>query len=149
MADSSGITREWRAVLRSDPCAYCGAPATEIDHIENRYGGGPDHWTNATGACRSCNASKREQKLLGFLLRDRRLMLSRWPRPAITGDFEHTLSRIGEDRRRAEQLRLTAKATLVKAIPAAKNAGIPIAEIARLSHMTRQAVYDVLAVHGK
>lgn len=52
------------AVAR-DPCAYCGDPATELDHIV----AGLDEVDNLTAACRSCNARKRNMSLLGWMLR--------------------------------------------------------------------------------
>jgi hypothetical protein len=57
----------WRAVLLADPCAYCGAPASDVDHIDPRDGenDGPD---NLTACCRSCNARKNRRPLLGWLL---------------------------------------------------------------------------------
>lgn len=56
-------------ILRTDPCAYCGAPASDIDHIDAISRGGPHSWENLTAACRSCNVSKYNEPLLGFLLR--------------------------------------------------------------------------------
>jgi hypothetical protein len=54
-------------VLRHDPCAYCGGPAGHIDHIEPRAFGGANHWGKYTAACQSCNASKGDKSLVGFL----------------------------------------------------------------------------------
>jgi 5-methylcytosine-specific restriction endonuclease McrA len=56
-------------VLALDRCAYCSAPVDCIDHVEPKAGGGPDHWSNFTGACRFCNGSKGASPLLQFLLR--------------------------------------------------------------------------------
>lgn len=56
-------------VLRGDPCSYCGAPVTEIDHIRPVSDGGSSGWDNLTGACRSCNGSKSRFDLLTFLSR--------------------------------------------------------------------------------
>lgn len=39
-------------------CAYCGAPATTLDHIRPRARGGSDDPANLIPACRSCNSSK-------------------------------------------------------------------------------------------
>ena len=39
-------------------CVYCGAPATEVDHVRPRSRGGTDDDSNLTGACRPCNMSK-------------------------------------------------------------------------------------------
>lgn len=55
-------------VLRRDPCAYCGGPGTEIDHITPVSSGGENEWWNFTAACGRCNRSKNARPLLTFLL---------------------------------------------------------------------------------
>lgn len=59
----------YRAVLRRDPCAFCGhrRKRMTIDHIEPVARGGRNGWMNLTGACYACNASKRTISLLDFL----------------------------------------------------------------------------------
>jgi 5-methylcytosine-specific restriction endonuclease McrA len=57
------------AILRRDPCAYCGGPAGEIDHIIAIDQGGPNTWDNLTAACKNCNSQKRTIPLLPFLSR--------------------------------------------------------------------------------
>jgi 5-methylcytosine-specific restriction endonuclease McrA len=61
--------RAYAAILFRDPCSYCGAPSTSIDHIVPIAAGGGNGWPNLTGACGPCNSSKRHQPLLRFLLR--------------------------------------------------------------------------------
>lgn len=61
--------RAYWTILQGDPCAYCGDPMQEVDHIVARWVGGHDVWENLTAACKSCNASKRTTALLPFLLR--------------------------------------------------------------------------------
>ena len=68
------LTQQYIAILRHDPCAYCGAPASanprgesHIDHIHPVYRGGADRGVNMTAACRRCNSSKSTKTLLGFL----------------------------------------------------------------------------------
>lgn len=56
-------------IVRRDPCSYCGEPSETVDHIVALGVGGSNDWTNLTGACTSCNSSKRAQGLLWFLLR--------------------------------------------------------------------------------
>ena len=63
--------REWAAIVLSDPCSYCGAPADELDHITPVAVGGDGGWSNLTGACRVCNARKNDADLLSFLARSR------------------------------------------------------------------------------
>lgn len=65
----------YAAILRVDPCAYCGQPAGTIDHIEPirrpeqlPKGHSLNRWENLTAACQSCNASKRTRSLLHFLV---------------------------------------------------------------------------------
>lgn len=42
-------------------CAYCGAPAEQIDHIIPRSRGGTDALENLAPACAACNLSKRDR----------------------------------------------------------------------------------------
>lgn len=66
------ITQEdadYMAILRNDPCSYCGGPAGAVDHIEPLRHGGVGGWDNTTAACTSCNSSKGTTTLLSFLLR--------------------------------------------------------------------------------
>lgn len=68
------LGRVWRDLVRNDPCAYCPAPATRpsedrhADHIVGLELGGRNEWENLTGACGSCNKSKRNQPLLLWML---------------------------------------------------------------------------------
>lgn len=57
----------WQRILRADPCAICGAPASgTIDHIEPKSHGGRYRyrWTNLAGMCERCNGSKSDRPLL-------------------------------------------------------------------------------------
>jgi hypothetical protein len=65
-ADASVYADE---ALRYDPCAYCGAPAETIDHIDPLSGGVNNNWENLTAACGACNYSKHASRLLLFLHR--------------------------------------------------------------------------------
>lgn len=47
-------------------CSYCGAKATEIDHIVPKSKGGTDSTYNLTPACRSCNEKKSNFSLKDF-----------------------------------------------------------------------------------
>ena len=64
----SGETREYVAIIRGDPCAYCGAPMEHVDHIVPFADGGVTDWTNLTPACAGCNHRKSKTPLLFFLL---------------------------------------------------------------------------------
>ncbi len=60
---------DYSAILRRDPCVYCGAVGNlDVDHIVPLSAGGDGDWHNLTGACRNCNRSKRAQPLLEHLL---------------------------------------------------------------------------------
>lgn len=71
-------TVEFTKVLRADPCAYCGGPGGTVDHIQPVRAPWParahrnlddlNRWPNLTGACKSCNQSKRTRDLLGYLM---------------------------------------------------------------------------------
>ena len=39
-------------------CAYCGGPATTIDHVLPRSRGGRNTWLNTVAACGGCNQRK-------------------------------------------------------------------------------------------
>jgi HNH endonuclease len=58
---------EYAIILIGDPCSYCGRPAEAVDHITAVAKSGPNHWTNLTASCKSCNSKKRTRSLLGFL----------------------------------------------------------------------------------
>lgn len=62
------MDQEYAAILRRDPCSYCGGPGGEVDHIVPPSKGGTGHWTNLTAACKSCNSSKNARSLLHFML---------------------------------------------------------------------------------
>lgn len=59
---------EWSYIVLGDPCAYCGAPAEHVDHIEAVARGGSNQWGNLTGACAACNSAKCDGSVLRFLL---------------------------------------------------------------------------------
>jgi 5-methylcytosine-specific restriction endonuclease McrA len=46
------------AIVRRDPCSYCGGEGGAADHIEPWARGGQDAWENYGGACNRCNAHK-------------------------------------------------------------------------------------------
>ncbi len=58
---------QWRRILKGDPCAYCGDPSRDADHIHATWTGGERGWTNMTASCRRCNSSKNARTLLAFL----------------------------------------------------------------------------------
>lgn len=61
--------RDYVRILSADPCAYCGATSTSIDHIVPIVAGGDSDWLNLTASCATCNPSKGPLPLLQFLLR--------------------------------------------------------------------------------
>jgi hypothetical protein len=62
------VPRALRVPLSHDPCAYCGGPANQIDHIDSRSRGGADDGANLTAACGPCNTAKGNRSLLKFLI---------------------------------------------------------------------------------
>jgi 5-methylcytosine-specific restriction endonuclease McrA len=54
-----------RGVLRRDNhhCAYCGATANTIDHVQPRSRGGADSWENLVACCLRCNNKKGDRSL--------------------------------------------------------------------------------------
>jgi hypothetical protein len=76
--DGQSHYEAWQALLRRDPCSYCGATgaAGTVDHVDPRSrparGLGSVHgWINTLGACARCNGAKRDLGLLVFLQRRR------------------------------------------------------------------------------
>lgn len=66
----------WNAVLKCDPCAYCGGPSQTVDHIVPTGPGARrtlrSPAQNGTGACHECNNLKADIPLLRFLLGEQR-----------------------------------------------------------------------------
>ena len=50
----------------NNKCVYCGAKATEIDHIIPRANGGTDSTYNLVASCRACNQMKSNKTLKEF-----------------------------------------------------------------------------------
>ncbi len=65
----SPTDEEAAEILYREPCAYCGGPGGEIDHIVPLSKGGTGDWSNLASACRTCNAQKGDQSLEEFLAR--------------------------------------------------------------------------------
>lgn len=59
--------REYVAIILNDPCVYCGAAASEVDHITPVSRGGDGQWSNLAPACRTCNAAKCDRSLLSMI----------------------------------------------------------------------------------
>lgn len=55
-AKRESLLRTWRAERRA--CAYCGDPATTVDHVVPLVRGGTNWEGNLAPACRKCNGSK-------------------------------------------------------------------------------------------
>lgn len=59
-------------VLRRDHhrCAYCGRPASTVDHVQPRSRGGATSWENLVACCLRCNSVKGDRILheLGWRL---------------------------------------------------------------------------------
>jgi len=69
MAHPCRDTVAYEAVLRADPCSYCGAAGRQqIDHIVPVAAGGANRWMNLTAACRRCNREKSARSLFAHLL---------------------------------------------------------------------------------
>lgn len=62
---------EYMPIILGDPCVYCGATATTVDHIIPVSKGGSSDWDNLAPACGSCNSRKNDRPLLGFMLNGR------------------------------------------------------------------------------
>lgn len=47
-----------RALVVGHPCARCGDPATELDHIRSLARGGSEAWSNLQALCTRCHRLK-------------------------------------------------------------------------------------------
>lgn len=64
------MTLEWKAVLRTDPCVFCGERGDiEFEHITPRKRGGKNDWTNIAAACKAHNTMKADLPLWWMLWR--------------------------------------------------------------------------------
>lgn len=83
-ADNDLTATEWRAIQAAwGCCAYCGTPdaALQKDCVLPLSRGGRYTLENVVPACRSCNASKSNDEVTGWLRRTRRdepAFLLRW-----------------------------------------------------------------------
>ena len=68
-ATTAKIPGWWMAVLRADPCSYCGRTGGQIDHAHAIGGGGAHSVENVVSCCPRCNMSKQDTPLLPWLLR--------------------------------------------------------------------------------
>jgi hypothetical protein len=80
----------WSDVVKRDPCAYCGGRSDTEEHVIPRSKGGSNQATNIVGACRACNAAKKDQPLLQFLIIRRR---ERFTRHVRQGKAKRNLAR--------------------------------------------------------
>lgn len=65
----------WAAIIRDDPCTYCGRRGGTLDHIDPLVSAAQrDVWMNYTAACEPCNRSKADTPLLEWLANRRVLV---------------------------------------------------------------------------
>ena len=62
-------SKEWNDIYNSylGRCVYCGAAATEQDHIIPFYSGGTNTADNVVPACKNCNVTKGKKSLIQFM----------------------------------------------------------------------------------
>jgi len=70
-ARKRGYDSKWEKVraahLAMEPaCRDCGAPATDVDHIQRKRGGGSDAHANLASRCHSCHSRKTARVDGGF-----------------------------------------------------------------------------------
>jgi len=65
------LTRKGVLARDNHRCAYCGAPATSLDHVVPKSRGGAHAWENVVAACGRCNHLKADRAVsdLGWRLR--------------------------------------------------------------------------------
>jgi hypothetical protein len=65
----------WAAIVRLDPCSYCGRDGGTLDHIDPAASPAQRYvWVNFTAACEGCNRSKKDTPLLEWLAHRRVLV---------------------------------------------------------------------------
>ncbi|MBN8881789.1 HNH endonuclease [Salana multivorans] len=95
-------TAQWEYLLRTwGGCAYCGATASDLqkDCVQPISRGGAYTLDNVVPACRSCNASKCNAEVTGWLRRrryDERAFLERWVAIRLELDELGMASLVGE-----------------------------------------------------
>jgi len=62
------VTQSELDMLRTMPCAYCGAPSEHIDHVIPISRGGTHGIGNLVGACAPCNLSKGKKFIMEWRL---------------------------------------------------------------------------------
>lgn len=77
--NNTKTTRDWVAIIRLDPCSYCGRPTalgslSTIDHVVpfsyRKFGvRGLKGWSNLAPACKKCNRERGDQGIVQFLIR--------------------------------------------------------------------------------
>lgn len=83
----------WRRVLLADPCPYCGAASTQIDHVHAINRGGPDEIANLVGICSPCNGTKRDRTMLSLLLGRHSETRAEW------GEIEEAIAALGDEQK--------------------------------------------------
>src|SRR3978361_1835467 len=65
------LTRKGVLARDGHRCAYCGAPATSLDHVIPRCRGGPPSWGDVVAPCARCNHTKADRSVadMGWRLR--------------------------------------------------------------------------------
>ncbi len=74
--DSDQAALLYEIIVTRDPCSYCGLagePGMGPDHIDPFHHGGGGEWENLTAACRRCNSSKGDRRMLLWLIESPRL----------------------------------------------------------------------------
>jgi len=63
-----GPAKEYVALIKGDPCGYCGSASEAVDHIVAVMSGGSGCPQNLAPICKSCNSSKQTKDVLTFML---------------------------------------------------------------------------------
>jgi hypothetical protein len=111
----------YTAILRKDPCVYCGEVAGTIDHIVPQGSGGPDTIDNLTAACRNCNLRKGSRPLWKFLIALQRHEAAEWARKAnrmtrpVSWDFDGLFARSIRRRQAPTELRTPIRSLVAEA----------------------------------
>lgn len=81
-------------------CAYCGKPATSLDHVIPRYKSGSSNRNNLVACCQKCNCDKASTALevwyvqQDFYTEERHKAITAWTQQELINVYEADYSRM-------------------------------------------------------
>ena len=63
-----GVYQDYIEAIKRDVCSWCNNEGGTRDHIVPQAFDGSNHWSNITGACRTCNTKRGHRDILEWLI---------------------------------------------------------------------------------